>query len=529
MTPDQFLGFAQAFTEPMLLINKAGKILAANFSARNKFGIIDNTPVDLKLHELVVDGVDSIDKHLRTWGRSADFTPVKLTIGLADKSVANYHCHGAALRTPLADNTDLIMLRFLSAQIMSKGFVALNEKIAELKKEIVARRKATLDLSHKEAQLQAMINSIPDAIVFVNTQREIIAINPAFEALLGYSLSEIVGKTTELIYKNKEDFYGQGKTRYNLKSKSNPDAYEVEYLGKDGTEFWGETLGTKVVDDTDNVLGFIGIIRDVTQRKQIEEELDNHRAHLEELVNERTQALKDTRDELVRKERLATLGQLTATVSHELRNPLGAMRPSLYVISKKIDVNDDLLVQSIERVERNIDRCDRIIDELLDFTRIAELELRPVDLDKWLKSVLQEQQLLNNLTVNHDFNLAGLEVLIDKHRLRRAVINVVENACHAMFVQGQINTFQQDARLNVVTKRQNDRINITVEDNGSGISDEVLPKIFEPLYSTKGFGVGIGLPTVKQILEQHQGGVEISTCRRKGTSITLWLPQSNVI
>ncbi len=110
-----------------------------------------------------------------------------------------------------------------------------------------------------------------------------------------------------------------------------------------------------------------------------------------------------------------------------------------------------------------------------------------------------------------DFSLKNVEVAVDTSRLRRAVINVVENACHAMLEDEQSGKARMGSRLGIKTGGNEQRIEIVIRDTGSGISEDVLEKVFEPLYSTKTFGVGLGMPSVKNIMEQHGGGIEIAT------------------
>ncbi|MCW8830637.1 MAG: PAS domain S-box protein, partial [Gammaproteobacteria bacterium] len=300
--------------------------------------------------------------------------------------------------------------------------------------------------------------------------------------------------------------------------------YSVEFhLIRPGGEIrFVEAHGTASYYSDGTPARLTGSVQDITERKAVERKLEEYRSDLERLVADRTTELEKTHEELVRKERLATLGQLTATVSHELRNPLGAMKPSLYIIEKKSDKNDERLQQAIARVDRNINRCDRIIDELLDFTRITDLERHLVRIDEWLESVINEQTIKKGIRVEKDLSLKDIELLVDSDRLRRAVINVVENACHAMLDDNQKVT--KNACLNIKTQASDERVEIIITDTGSGIAENILEKIFEPLFSTKGFGVGLGMPTVKQIMEQHGGGVEIESEPDKGSVVTLWLP-----
>ena len=202
---------------------------------------------------------------------------------------------------------------------------------------------------------------------------------------------------------------------------------------------------------------------------------------------------------LLRRERLATLGQLTATVSHELRNPLAVIRTSVFVVRDGLNGEGPRVQRSLERIERSIVRCDRIIDELLDFTRISEIEAEPTPIDAWLEESLNEQTLPSGVALRLEFGMPDMAVPFDRDRFRRAIINVFENDCQAMIGEGR-------------------------EDTGPGIPADVYGRIFEPLYSTKGFGVGLGLPVVKQIMDQHGGGIEIESEEGRGTRVCLWLP-----
>lgn len=304
------------------------------------------------------------------------------------------------------------------------------------------------------------------------------------------------------------------------------ESYEIELerVREDGTRRCLLARGEPMYDERGDFKGLRGTALDITSRKAAEAELSKHRHHLEELVDDRTKELRDTQDELVRKERLATLGQLTATVSHELRNPLGAMRPSLFIIEKKSDKEDERLQSAIERIDRNIDRCDHIIDELLSFTRITELDLEPIQIDKWLEIVIEEQVIPEGINIEKEFGLKNIKILIDTDRLRRAMINVMENAYHSMMDDNQQLVKNNNSYLKIKTITNNENVEIKITDNGCGIKKDNLNKVFEPLFSTKSFGVGLGMPTIKQILQQHGGDIDVESEEGKGTTVTLWLP-----
>ena len=117
-----------------------------------------------------------------------------------------------------------------------------------------------------------------------------------------------------------------------------------------------------------------------------------------------------------------------------------------------------------------------------------------------------------------------MKVFLDQDHFRRAVINVFNDACQVMVGDGNGKIEEDEHMLTIRTGKTNRRIEAVFEDNGPGIPPDVLPKTFEPMFSTKGFGVGLGMPVVKQIMEQHGGGVEVETGEGRGTTFVLWLP-----
>lgn len=283
-----------------------------------------------------------------------------------------------------------------------------------------------------------------------------------------------------------------------------------------------------IYDEQGQLIRSSGTTQDITELKQAEEEIRKLNADLEHRVEARTAELREAQAGFLRQERLAVLGQLTATVSHELRNPLGVIRTSAYVARENQKDKEPRVVRALERIERSVIRCDRIIDELLDFTRISTLDPESTIMDAWLDETLNEQHLPDQIEMKRDFSLPDIVVPFDRDRLRRAVINVFDNACQAMTSEdGMENAKPSIAVLTVATRKTNGRVEIIFEDSGPGIPDDLLAQIFEPLFSTKGFGVGLGLPVVKQIMEQHQGGVEIESEEGRGTRVCLWLPHDN--
>jgi signal transduction histidine kinase len=224
--------------------------------------------------------------------------------------------------------------------------------------------------------------------------------------------------------------------------------------------------------------------------------------------------------ELLKSERLSVLGQLTATVAHELRNPLSAIRNTLFTVKELAADGGAKLDRPIARMERSIERCDRIISDLLEYTRTRELKRAPLSFDRWLSDLLAEQTMPPGIALVRELDADDATVPIDADRVRRVVINLVENAVQALAELPP----ERDRRVIVRSAIEDAALVLAIEDTGPGIPPENLGRIFEPLFSTKSFGTGLGLPTVKQIVNQHGGTISLDSEIGRGTCVTVRLP-----
>lgn len=363
----------------------------------------------------------------------------------------------------------------------------------------LAARRGT-ELRESETRLRDAIDSLPLSFSIYDSGDRLILCNEKFQEYVFHHLESVpLGATFEEILKDKldRDHYPEAEGRRDDwlaerlgRHRNPPGPFEQQH--SNGHWYW-------IYERRTDEGGIVQVSSDITERKRLEAEV-------------------------LRQERLATLGQLTATVSHELRNPLGVIRTSAFIVSEAQTNANRLVQRALERIERSVVRCDRIIDELLDFTRISDLQPEPTPLDSWLDTTLSEQTLPSNAVLRRHFDTAGIDVAIDRDRLRRAVINVFDNACQAMTDPASNSAGDSNHVLTVTTQTSGDRVEIVFEDSGPGIPADIRQRIFEPLFSTKGFGVGLGLPVVKQIMDHHGGGIDIDSIPGQGARVCLWLP-----
>ncbi len=399
---------------------------------------------------------------------------------------------------------------------LKRSTILGQDRILAVARNIEERMEAEQARRESEERFQQLIENAPDSMFMHAENGRILNVNQQACESLGYSRLELLGMSVAELelgvsIEKLQTYWQQMEVGKSI-------SLVGEQIKKDGELLPVEVNLVKF--ESHGACFFLALARDITERRATEAELERYRGRLEELVRERTSQLEKAQDELVAKERLAVLGQLTATVSHELRNPLGTVKNAIYLLGKMKSEGDvNKMDKALELADRNVKRCDGIINELLDFTRRHENTTEEIDLGVWLQEIMAEQTLPEDIELKS--NLAkGVVVSVDSERLRRAFINVFTNG-----VQAFAGKDLSHKKLSIDLVTSADKVQIIVADNGSGIPADVMARIFEPMFSTKDFGVGLGMSIVKNIMEEHGGGVDLDSRPGEGTSATLWLPR----
>lgn len=261
------------------------------------------------------------------------------------------------------------------------------------------------------------------------------------------------------------------------------------------------------------------LTREVGDRIRAEQELKRYRDHLEECIEARTRELQSAQSELMRREKLATLGQLTEKIAQEIRSPLGTVAASLFLIRKTGSDDLDARVENaIDRAERSIKRCDRIVNELFIYSDRQSPSLQTTELDSWLLQVVEHFDVPNSVECMLEVE-SGANVAIDRERMRQAIDCVLLNGC-----QAAEESKSGRKAVWIRTRSTPTRVEIRIVDTGPGLEAETESHIFEPLFSTKPTGIGLGLPLAKAILEEHGGGIARDRDAGPETTFLLWLP-----
>lgn len=251
------------------------------------------------------------------------------------------------------------------------------------------------------------------------------------------------------------------------------------------------------------------------------QELEKFTKFLEKRVDSRTRELKSAQDELIKKERLAAIGQMAAVVGHEIRNPLAVINNSIYFIKTKLGAagEPDLkVVKHIKIIESEIQQANGIINEILTYSRQRELQLERTRINDWLEEMLALYPFPPHIAVNKHFDPVNPAVEIDKTEMQQAVRNLIGNGIEVMSAP----TGGSIAVRTAVSEAGWVRIDIV--DSGGGIPQDVLDKIFAPFFTTKARGTGLGLAVVRKVLDHHRGKVDVESVVGVGTTFKLYIP-----
>lgn len=221
-------------------------------------------------------------------------------------------------------------------------------------------------------------------------------------------------------------------------------------------------------------------------------------------------------ERMIRQEKLATLGQLSGSVSHELRNPLGAIKNAAYFLTLAVDSPDPDVQESLEILEREVNRSEVIISTLLNFARAEPPAFQPVNLNQLLKERTLQNEIPKSVHVVHHLDDEIPDVPADPNQLRRVFGNLIDNAVEAMPDGGQLTV--------VTAPKGDDAVAISITDTGEGISRANQAKIFEPLFTTKTEGIGLGLAMADSLIRGHGGTITVKSEEGEGSTFTVVLP-----
>jgi PAS domain S-box-containing protein len=380
--------------------------------------------------------------------------------------------------------------------------------------DVSERRKMEETLRESEEKMRNVLESSPDAITLADLNGNIVDCNQATLDMFGFiSKEELIGKSglsfvadrdRERLMENIKKTLERGSTR------------NIEYtlVSKYGREFPIEVSASVVKDIAGNPRYFVAIWKDITERKQMQKKLEEYSQQLEELVEKRTSQLREAQEKLIKSERLAAIGQVASMVGHDLRNPLTGIAGATYYLKKKLASEDKTITEMLALIEKDIECSNKIISDLLEYSREMKLEFKETTLRSIMKDALSLVEVPNNIRML-DFTQDEPKIMADVEKIKRVFVNIIKNAIDAMPKGGS---------LTIKSKESDGNVEIMIADTGTGISKDNLEKIWTPFFTTKAKGMGLGLSICKRIIEAHGGSILVESKLGKGTTFTITIP-----
>ncbi|MCY7679529.1 ATP-binding protein [Bacillus pumilus] len=358
-----------------------------------------------------------------------------------------------------------------------------------------------LNTREKEAhELTERLNRITDnlqEIVFeTNEKGEIIFLNQAWTQMTGYDIDECLG-TMYNQYFDQEERVVQHLLSV-IKEHKDAGRVELQLLHKEGKKVWGDVHYKLYFDEHHQFTGGIGTVADITKQKQAKLELERSNQQLQ-----------------MQAQKLAVAGQIAAGIAHEVRNPLTSVNGFLQLMKTQYPERTDYF----DIIFSEIKRIDFVLSELLVLAKPQSVHFQEVQLHELLEQVitlLKTNAVLSNIDLKQPFKRqdAGA-ILADANQMKQLFINLIKNAIEAMPEGGSIY---------ISTEKVLNEWKITIQDEGKGMSEEDIQKIYDPFFSTKKEGTGLGLTICATILKDHHGRMDVSSELGKGTAFHIYLP-----
>ena len=363
-------------------------------------------------------------------------------------------------------------------------------------------------LRQERNRAQQYLNIAGVIIIAIDEKGIVTMINKKGCDVLGYEEYDIIGKNWfDLCLPERIQKEVKGVFERLMNGKNDiVDYHENSILTKSGEERMIAWHNTILSDEKGAIIGTLSSGEDITRRKQ-------------------------TEMELIRSEKLASLGQLAASVAHEVNNPLAGILVYTSLLLRKFDQNKiqtEETKNQLNKMKKELERTTRIIRNLLDFSRQSDPTIRLLDLNKVVDAALllvKHQISLEHISLEREIKPNLPPVCADFDQIQQVLINIILNATQAMPDGGSLTISTSVDKGTVIGESKKDTVRIDIKDTGVGIPKENLSRLFTPFFTTKdrGKGVGLGLPVVHGIIERHKGKIEVSSELNAGTTFSIFL------
>jgi len=396
-----------------------------------------------------------------------------------------------------------LILGFLAASLLIIYIIKINHKLSC---EVAERKKTEQTLRESETRLRTIFETSRAGILLVDKKGVIIFANQGLAEMFAYPLNKIIGINYSRLVHPDQRYVGNNRMKQLI--AGNIDAVELErhYIRMDGSDFWGFLSGKRHEKADGKLISLIGIIADITERKKLEYDL--------------RQAQK-----------MESIGTLTGGVAHDFNNLLTAVIGNTDIVLDDLSISDPHY-ETIDAVRSAALRAADIVKQLLDFSRKTDPSLKSINLISMIRHEIKflRSMIPTNIEIVNILPEQDLFVLADPVQIRQVLLNICTNASHVMASTGgilRIIVKQTNLEKNAVEKMPpGNYVKIEISDNGPGINQQIIHRIFEPYFTTKagGKGSGMGLAVVHGIVKTHGGTINVDSQPEKGTRFTILLP-----
>ena len=388
---------------------------------------------------------------------------------------------------------------------------------AKITRDLSERRRAEEQLRHSQDQFRLLVQGVTDyALYMLDLDGHVSSWNAGAERIKGYSRDEILGHHFSRFYT--EDEREAGVPSKGLQQAATAGRWETEgwRVRKDGSRFWAHVVIDAIRNDDGNLIGFAKITRDVTERKNVERQLE------------------EAREALFQSQKMEAVGQLTGGIAHDFNNLLTVIIGGLDTIARS-NPTDVRIRRALKMSRHAADRAAGLTSHLLAFSRKQALEPTPSNLNTMVRDMadLLHRTLGEQIEVESVLSPRLWAVEIDQNQFESAILNLAVNARDAMPSGGKLtietqNTFLDESYTATDAEvRPGQYVMISISDTGSGMSKSTLAHVFEPFFTTKemGRGTGLGLSMVYGFVKQSGGHVTIYSEEGRGTTVKLYFPR----
>ncbi len=382
---------------------------------------------------------------------------------------------------------DLDASRYGAADYLVKS--ELNASILERSiRYAVTQSKVIRELDEKEKKYSSLFARSIDPIFLARYDFSLIDLNDAFLSFFEYSLDESSTLTVNSLFANEEDRIYFNTT---IKQTEQIKDFEVLLINKSGEKKWCLLNCIFIPDQSSDFCCYQGIIHDITLRKKAEKNM-------------------------IEAERLAMTGRMARIVAHEIRNPLTNLNLALEHLKDEMHPATESVRLYSDIIQRNANRIEHLVGDMLNSSKPNELQLNLESVNEVLEETITlaiDRISLKEIKLERSFAENLPRIFVDKEKIKIALINIIINAIEAMTAKEGI--------LSVQTIQNNNIIIISITDNGKGISEDELEKLFEPFFTAKPSGLGLGLTSTKNILDSHNADIHVSSEFGKGTTFNI--------